>query len=652
MKTNGIGNAYNITKTAGTNIVGGPYTGGNYWAKPDGTGFSQKAVDRDGDGISDSAYTRISGSRYSDFLPLVIYKPPEPIIPVANFWGSPRSGEAPLNVTFTDISTGTPTSWNWSFGDGTYSTDENPVHAYSTAGTYSVTLTDSNAAGNDSMTKNNYIIALQKPVADFWGSPRSGEAPLNVTFTDISTGTPTSWKWSFGDGTYSTDENPVHAYSTAGTYSVTLTDSNAAGNDSMTKNNYIIALQKPVADFWGSPRSGEAPLNVTFTDISTGTPTSWNWSFGDGTYSTDENPVHAYSTAGTYSVTLTDSNAAGSDSMTKNNYIIALQKPVADFWGSPRSGEAPLNVTFTDISTGTPTSWNWSFGDGTYSTDENPVHAYSTAGTYSVTLTDSNAAGNDSMTKNNYIIALQKPVADFWGSPRSGEAPLNVTFTDISTGTPTSWNWSFGDKSTSTAKNPVHKYTQTGIYTVTLTSSNAAGSNSITKSSYVTVLIPPIASFTATPTTGKAPITVTFTDRSTNNPTSWNWSFGDKSTSTAKNPVHKYTQAGKYTVILTVKNAAGSNSITKSSYVTVLIPPVASFTATPTTGKAPLTVTFTDKSTNNPTAWSWSFGDKSTSTTKNPVHKYTQTGKYTVTLTSSNTAGSNSITKSGFITVK
>jgi len=325
----------------------------------------------------------------------------------------------------------------------------------------------------------------------------------------------------------------------------------------------------PVANFWGSPRSGEAPLNVTFTDISAGTPTAWYWSFGDGTYSTDENPVHAYSTPGNYSVTRNISNAAGNDTMTKNNYIVALQKPVANFWGSPKSGEAPLNVTFTDISTGTPTARYWSFGDGTYSTDENPVHAYSTLGNYSVTLTVSNASGNDTMTKNNYIVALQKPVANFWGSPRSGRTPLEVTFTDISTGSPTSWSWTFGDGSTSNVQNPVHKYTQTGKYTVKLTVSNAAGSNSITKSSYINVLIPPIASFNATLTTGKAPLTVTFIDKSTNNPTAWSWNFGDKSTSTAKNPVHRYTPTGKYAVILTVKNAAGSNSVTKSGYITV-----------------------------------------------------------------------------------
>ena len=156
---NGAGNAYSITKTSGTNIVGGPYIGGNYWAKPDGTGFSQKAVDKNRDGISDSAY-RITGSKYSDALPLVIAtsKPSASATLVANFWGSPRSGVKTLNVAFHDESTGKPTAWKWSFGDGKYSTQKNPAHTYSKAGKYTVSLTVKNAKASNSVKKSGYIV--------------------------------------------------------------------------------------------------------------------------------------------------------------------------------------------------------------------------------------------------------------------------------------------------------------------------------------------------------------------------------------------------------------------------------------------------------------------------------------------------------------
>jgi len=235
---NGVGNAYNNTrKVAGTNIIGGPYIGGNFWAKPDGTGFSQTAADGDGDGISDSAYNNITGSIYSDYMPLATLKQKL----AANFSSNVTSGYTPLNVLFTDKSTGTPTSWNWNFGDGTNSTQQNPVHVYSTAGNYTVKLTVSNAQGSNTTTKVDYIKvgATPSPVANFWGSPVSGNAPLNVTFKDNSTGSPTSWNWSFGDGTYSTVQNPKHTYSAAGNYTIKLTAANAAGSNTMTKSSYI-----------------------------------------------------------------------------------------------------------------------------------------------------------------------------------------------------------------------------------------------------------------------------------------------------------------------------------------------------------------------------------------------------------------------------
>lgn len=171
---------------------------------------------------------------------------------------------------------------------------------------------------------------------------------------------------------------------------------------------------------------------------------------------------------------------------------------------------------------------------------------------------------------NIYLGTLSsKPaiVAAFYASPTSGKVPLTVKFTDKSTGSPTSWYWNFGDKYTSKVKNPVHKYTKAGKYTVTLKVTNAAGSNTVTKSSYITVPNPPVAAFSAYPMTGK---TVKFTDKSTNNPTSWYWNFGDGGTSKLQNPpVHKYAQAGKkYIVSLTVKNAAGT-SIAKKTITTL-----------------------------------------------------------------------------------
>ena len=195
------------------------------------------------------------------------------------------------------------------------------------------------------------------PVASFTGTPVSGLSPLTVTFTDSSTGTSIrNRRWDFGDGNitnYATATNPVHRYTNAGTYSVNLTVTNAGGSNSQLRSNYITVTAPPaapVASFTGTPVSGLAPLTVTFTDSSTGTSiTNRRWDFGDGNitnYATATNPVHRYTNAGTYSVNLTVTNAGGSNSQLRSNYITVTAPPaapVASFTGTPVSGLSPLD---------------------------------------------------------------------------------------------------------------------------------------------------------------------------------------------------------------------------------------------------------------------------------------------------------------------
>ena len=333
----------------------------------------------------------------------------EPVLPVASFSSNVSKGYAPLAVQFTDLSQNT-TGWNWDFGDGANSTQQNPMHTYPKAGNYTVALTVNNINGTG--TKSSYITVsngLNSLVAAFSASPTAGNAPLNVSFTDSSTGSPVSWKWYFSDGTSSTDQNPVHIFSKPGLYSVTLTASNATGSSSVTKSSYIIVsngLNAPFAAFSAAPTSGSAPLNVSFTDSSTGSPVSWKWYFSDGTNTTDQNPVHTFSKPGLYTVTLTASNAAGSSSVTKSSYITVsngVNAPVAAFSAPSTSGNAPLSISFADDSTGSPTSWNWCFGDGINSSDQNPVHIYSKAGKYTVSLTLNNPGGSSTKTMSGYI---------------------------------------------------------------------------------------------------------------------------------------------------------------------------------------------------------------------------------------------------------
>lgn len=335
----------------------------------------------------------------------------------------------------------------------------------------------------------------------------------------------------------------------------------------------------PTADFAAAPVSGGRPLDVHFTDQSSpgsATISSWSWDFGDSDTSTLRNPSHTYLSNGTYTVSLTVATTVDADTETKTGYIVVSSTPVpptAAFSGSPTDGTVPLVVQFTDESTrgsATITSWAWSFGDGGTSTAKNPSHTYSAVGTYPVLLTVTSSAGSDSESKPNYITARGDPVpptAEFSGAPTTGPAPLAVQFTDQSTpgSSPiTARLWTFGDGGTSTATSPGHTYTDPGSYNVSLTVTTADGQDSQTKMAYVQVCETPAAEFAGTPTLGLAPLTVQFTDQSTGDATSWSWTFGDGGTSTEKNPSHTYSGTGTYTVSLTVGNACGTDTETKT----------------------------------------------------------------------------------------
>jgi PKD repeat protein len=275
-----------------------------------------------------------------------------------------------------------------------------------------------------------------------------------------------------------------------GDYNVTLTASNAAGSSTVSKTVHIGPCP-PVVDFTYLSECPN-PLYVQFTDASsqiiTERPTSWSWNFGDGTTSTFQNPAHTYAAYGDYNVTLTATNAAGSRSVSKTVHIVKCpDPPIACFWTYPQTGTAPLEVEFCDCSKTDILTWFWDFGDGNTSTQSQPIHIYYQPGSYTVSLTVTNATGTDTEIQPDYVVVTSPPQspprAYFTTNKNIGAVPLTITFTDLSSGIPDSWLWNFGDGATSTERNPVHVYTQPGYYTVSLEVKNSLGSSTYTTSS-------------------------------------------------------------------------------------------------------------------------------------------------------------------------
>ena len=587
--------------------------------------------------------------------------------PATNFITNVTNGDTPLNVQFTDTSTGIISAYNWSFGDGTYSTEQNPIHAYMQVGLYNVSLNASNIDNNYTVTRVNYIVVgvpIPAPVADFNANVTSGAAPTTVQFVDNSTGPVSNYTWDFGDGIGSYVQNPVHVYTSTGTYTVSLNVSNVKGFNVTTKTNYIIIGQSvpiPVADFHAVTTSGGVPFSAQFMDDSTGIVQNRLWDFGDGNTAVTQNPTHVYTQPGVYTVSLNVSNNNGFNISIKPNYINATSQiaaPVSIFHASTTSGTASFTAQFIDDSTGVVTGHSWDFGDGGTSTLVNPTHTYSQVGNYTVTLNVSNNYGFNISTQVDYInvtapVVVPIPTATFHAVVTNGVLPFNVQFIDDSTGVVDNRDWDFGDGSTAHSQNPVHIYTQAGTYTVTLNASNFNGFNISTMTNYIVVSdveAAPISVFHANMTGGLTPLTVQFVDDSEGNVSSRVWNFGDGNGSSTVNPIHTYSTVGVYTVSLNVSNAGGSNESMKVGYINatnIVIPhpPLASFRENITGGIAPVTVQFKDTSSNTPTYWLWNFGDSVGTNEQNPDHTYTVPGIYNVTLEIGNADGNDTISE-------
>jgi PKD repeat protein len=296
---------------------------------------------------------------------------------------------------------------------------------------YYDTLTPSNsliraATFGRGLWESELYSPLLIPVADFVADTLTPSTIDTVRFTDLSSNSPTSWFWDFDpstityqNGTDENSQNPIVIFDSAAFYTVSLTATNSEGSDTETKIDYIEVSQAPPdADFVADTLTPSTIDTVRFTDLSANNPTSWQWDFDpttvtyqNGTDENSQNPIVIFDSAAFYSVTLTATNAGGSDSETKIDYIdVSQAPPEADFEADDLTPSTADTVHFTDLSINKPTSWQWDFDpatityqDGTDENSQNPVVIFDSPAFYTVTLTATNAGGSDTEIKIDYI---------------------------------------------------------------------------------------------------------------------------------------------------------------------------------------------------------------------------------------------------------
>ena len=608
-----------------------------------------------------------------DTTKLVLVRP----LPIAEFTFSIENCQG-SPVQFIDGSSTVPgypgsiIQWVWNFGDGTPSVtilspgNPNVTHTYTgTANAHTVRLTVTTSEGCSEFIEH-LVTSMASPLADFI-YPSGNCMQQSVQFTDISQtnggGSITQWHWDFGDpvtGLNDTSvlQNPAHIFSTSGTFTVSEIIFNTS-NCSDTAVHIITVDPLPLANFTADTACLGLP--TAFTDQSS-TPAGGIilhlWDFGDGTTSTAINPAYTYLAYGTYQVKLTVTTQDGC-TMDTTKAVLVVSRPIAAFSSTGPTCLGEL-VHFTDNSYsqyGPIYSWNWDFGDGSSNSIINPAspnisHLYNSSNVYSVTLTVTSTFGCVS-TVMNPVVIQPNPIANYtYTSTRCEMSPVQFTdATQSNGGTPvTHWLWNFDDPSSgsndsSAIQNPVHSFSGSGTYHVTLTVTSADGClSSITKS--VTVSAKPIAQFSSD--TACAHSATQFIDQSIPNAPailSWQWNFGDPSsgtnnTSSLQNPSHIYSNAGNYLVTLTVIN---TNLCEKDTLMLVPIPPtpVAMFTFSSSCVNTP--TQFTDQSiapNSQLVSWFWDFGDGvGTSNIQNPVYTYTTSGTYNVKLRVTNISG-------------
>jgi PKD repeat protein len=470
-------------------------------------------------------------------------------------------------VTFTNTSVGNFTNLSWSFGDGSSSTQTNPVHFYNSTGPFIVCLTIWNG-----------ILGCQSVFCDtipgggssggcsaYFSTQATGQS---VYFYGYLTGgsNPVSYAWDFGDGNTGSGISPQHTYAASGTYSVCVDITTANGCVATYCNTVIVNSSVPCNASFTS--SGTGLFNVIqFINTSVGNISTYYWDFGDGTSSTQISPSHIYANAGTYTVCLTVGNPIDSCSSTFCSTVT-----VANSVGcNAQFGYQNTNMTYTFASSSSAsTNHQWSFGDGTTSFSAIPTHTYGAAGTYVVchTVTDTLNSCTDTWCDSIMISNGGNCVTSF--SYTTDSSGTLFAFTGTSSGTQGYFQWSFGDGTGGQGPLATHQYLNPGVYIVCLSILSSPAGNILCSycDSIVVgsgnVCVPVFYSYPDSNVLGTG--NVYFGIYNTCGNTQYVWNFGDGSTGSGISPVHNYADSGWYYVCVTAYTPNGTYTFCDSVY--------------------------------------------------------------------------------------
>ncbi len=576
----------------------------------------------------------------------------------------------PGTVNFTDQSTGADT-WNWQFGlNNDSSIFQNPTYVFPATGTYSVTLTvTSTITGCSDDLIEDIDVSFTTP--QFSANLTQGCAPLTVDFSSTSIGTGLSSVWDFGDPASGANNigsgvSPMHTFNNPGDYTIRLTVTDITGCQYIEEKIAYISVSGVNVDFDSPVPFGCLPpggqLNVSFNDNSVpfnSAIVDRIWDFGDGTpaMSLGPNPIHPYTVAGLYDVTLIAENSFGCfDTLVRPSYV-DVNQPIADFETGFNLYCSQQSIPFINRSTGDGLTYQWDFGDLTTNADtsiiRNPSYAYPDSGNYDVTVIITDRYGCMDTAEELSFINIAFPSINFSGDDTFNFCPPHlVNFTEFITfdtinvlGPPNGVLWDFGDNSFSSIPSPSHIYTQAGLFDIRLIVNFVNGcSDTLIRTDYVSIG-GALGNITIDEDTGCLDHTV-FLDANSFGAVNHFWLFGDGGADAGEDTIsYTYTSAGIYSpaVILTDTQIPSCTYTLESNDTVVVDTVYAGFLLPGDTVCQNLPVQFTDTSTAEVIPllidWLWDFGDGTTDTVQNPIHTFTTAGDFIVRLTVTNLAG-------------
>jgi gliding motility-associated-like protein len=524
----------------------------------------------------------------------------------------------------------------WTFGDGDTSSQFSPSHTYPAFGTYTVSLYA--YASNGCSDTTQQVVTINPPPApgmSYTATCEGVPAQFQASLSGGNSGSPT-WLWNFGNGATSTQQNPTYTFPSWGSFPVSLSVTNNGCTTTITQN--VSISPAPVIAF--SANSICLGTVTSFTNTSYvpgGGAMSYGWDFdGDGTIdNTGQNPGYTFGTFGTFTVSLTATSAAGC-AASGTGTVAVYGLPNASFTAQNNCLNAAtvyLN-TSTAPAGSTITNYFWNFGDGTFSTLQQPQHTYSSPATYSVRLdvtTNHSCMASHIAPVTVFPLPLvtftatnvcENQVTQFSGSVNGGQNAAQ-------------WSWNFGN-STSTQANPSHAFGSWGAYPVSVV---ATDNNGCVGSTTQQVLINPVPVISVTPNSVCGGTATNFINTSTipsGNIAGWSWDFNSDgiTDATTQSPSYTFASSGSYAVIVTATSNNGCTSVA-SVPVTVYGLPLANFSAANNCANAP--TVFVNGSTAPPGAYlsqyAWSFGNGVSSTATSPQYTYNSAGTYQVNLT-------------------